>query len=362
MAGAPGVADASNRADGSDEATRQIRTAVIGFGTSGRVFHAPFLDADPNYSLDLIVTGDAARRAAAAVRHPLAEVVATVDDLWAAADRLDLVVIGSPSGTHADLARTALEAGLDVVVDKPFAVTADEGRELVALAERLGRTLTVFQNRRWDGDFQTVRRLIDAGELGEVRRFESRFEWWKPEQPASWKTEATSADGGGILYDLGTHLIDQAVQLFGPVAELTAEIDHRRASTAADDDVFVALRHESGVRSHLWMSAVAPQAGPRFHVLGSKAGYTSWGLDGQEPALIAGALPGDPAFGETPEARWGTLGVDGATRPEPTDRGDYGAFYRELAPAVRGEAPVPVDPADAVAVLELIERAHASAQ
>jgi predicted dehydrogenase len=338
-----------------------IRAAVIGFGTSGRVFHAPFLDADPAYSLDLIVTADASRRAAAAARHPHAAVVATVDDLWAAADRLDLVVIGSPSATHAELARTALEAGLDVVVDKPFAVTADEGRALIALAGRLGRTLTVFQNRRWDGDFLTVRRLVESGELGEVRRFESRFEWWKPEQPASWKTEATAAEGGGILYDLGTHVIDQAIRLFGPVAELTAvEIDHRRAGTAADDDVFLALRHDSGVRSQLWMSAVAPQVGPRFRVLGSKAGYTSWGLDGQEPALIAGARPSDPGLGETPEARWGVLGIDGGSRPEPTERGDYGAFYRALAPALRGEATVPVDPADAVEVLELIERAHAS--
>jgi len=338
-----------------------IRTAVIGFGTSGRVFHAPFLDADPAYSLDVIVTADAGRRAAAAATHPQTEIVATVEELWPLADRLDLVVIGSPSGTHADLARAALGAGLDVVVDKPFAVTAAQGRELMALAERLGRRLTVFQNRRWDGDFLTVRRLVESGELGEVRRFESRFEWWMPEPPTSWKTEATVAEGGGILYDLGAHLIDQAIQLFGPVAAITAvEIDRRRPSAAADDDAFLALRHESGVRSQLWMSAVAPQAGPRFHVLGENAGYTSWGLDGQEPALVAGATPADPGFGETPEHRWGALGVDGATRREPTERGDYGAFYRQLAAALRGEASVPVDPADAVAVLELIEHAHAA--
>ncbi len=346
----------------TDAAGSPIRTAVVGFGTSGRVFHAPFLDADPAYSLDLIVTRDPSRRAAAEARHPSAATVATIDELWAAADRLDLVVIGSPSGTHASLADAALEAGLDVVVDKPFAVTADEGRALIAKAARRGRTLTVFQNRRWDGDFRTLRRLVEAGELGEVRRFESRFEWWKPEPAASWKTEATVAEGGGILYDLGTHLIDQAVQLFGPVAELTAvEVERRRPGAAADDDVFVALRHESGVRSHLWMNAVAPAFGPRFHVLGSRAGYTSWGLDGQEPALIAGALPGDPGFGETPEARWGVLGVDGAAQPVPTQRGDYGAFYRLLAGAIRDGAPVPVDPADAVAVLELIERAHSAA-
>ncbi|MDQ1082238.1 MULTISPECIES: Gfo/Idh/MocA family oxidoreductase [Microbacterium] len=338
-----------------------IRTAVIGFGVSGRVFHAPFLEADPDYRLDLIVTANPERRAEAESRHPSARVVSDVDAVWAAAAELDLVVIGSPSGTHASLAERALDAGLDVVVDKPFAVTADEGRALITQAERLGRTLTVFQNRRWDGDFQTLRALVDSGELGEVRRFESRFEWWKPEPPTSWKTEAGVTDGGGILYDLGTHLIDQAVQLFGPVDDVSAEVHRRREATAADDDVFVALRHASGTMSHLWMSAVAPLTGPRFHMLGSRAGYTTWGLDPQEPALIAGALPGDPGFGAVPEERWGTLGAGDETRTHPTLPGDYGAFYRALAPALRGHGPLPVDPNDAVAVLEIIERVHAAA-
>ena len=345
----------------TDAARDPIRTAVIGFGTSGRIFHAPFLAADPEYSLDVIVTGDPARRAAAAARHPLARVVATPEEVWADAAELDLVVIGSPSGTHAELADSALDAGLDVVVDKPFAVTADEGRALIAKAERLGRRITVFQNRRWDGDFLTLREFVTQGALGDVRRFESRFEWWQPEPAASWKTEATAAEGGGILYDLGTHLIDQAMQLFGPVSDLYVEIARRRPDAAAEDDVFLALEHDSGVTSHLWMSAVAPLFGPRFHVLGSRAGYATWGLDGQEPSLIAGALPGDPGFGETPEARWGVLGADGDTRPVPTKRGDYGAFYRLLANALREGGPMPVDPAAAVAVLEIIERAHAAA-
>ncbi len=346
----------------TDASPRPIRTAVVGFGTSGRVFHAPFLEANPDYSLDLIVTRDPARRAAVEERHPHASTVATVDELWASADQLDLVVIGSPSGTHASLADAALDAGLDVVVDKPFAVTSADGRALIDKAARLERSLTVFQNRRWDGDFRTVRRLVENGDLGDVRRFESRFEWFKPAPPASWKTEATVAEGGGILYDLGTHLIDQAIQLFGPVAEITAvEIERRRDSSAADDDVFVALRHESGVRSHLWMNAIAPVAGPRFHVLGSRAGYTSWGLDGQEPALIGGARPLDPGFGETPEERWGELGAGTNTRTIPTDRGDYGEFYRLLAESLRHGTPPPVDPADAVVVLELIEQAHAAA-
>lgn len=353
------MASVPERVEGDASASAPIRAAVVGFGVSGRVFHAPFLAADPAYSLDAIVTGDPARTAEAAALHPGASVLASVDELFARAGELDLVVLGSPPGTHAALATRAFDAGLDVVVDKPFTVTAAEGRELIAQAARLGRRLTVFQNRRWDGDFLTVRRLVAQAALGEVRRFESRFEWWKPEPRASWKTEATVADGGGILYDLGTHLIDQAITLFGPVDDVRAELAVRRHGGLADDDAFVALRHESGTISHLWMNSMAPQFGPRFHVLGSRAGYTTHGLDGQEAALAAGVSPADPGFGATPPDRWGAFGIEGGLELLPTERGDYGAFYRDLAVAISSGGPVPVDPVDAVGVLDLIERIHA---
>lgn len=336
-----------------------IRVAILGFGTSGRIFHAPFLAADADYEVAAIVTRDPGRRRQAEQEHPRARLLETPESVWADAPSYDLVVIGTPSGTHVKLAAAALDAGLDVVVDKPFAVTSAAGSALIERARRAGRVLTVFQNRRWDGDFRTLQALVDGGELGTVHRFESRFEWWKPGQPESWKTTATRDEGGGILYDLGTHLIDQAVQLFGPVDDVYAEIDTRRAAVGAEDDVFLALRHMSGVHSHLWMNAVAAAPAPRFHVLGSQAGFTSWGLDGQEPALKAGAQPDDAEFGTTPTERWGTLSTGAAARAVPTERGDYGAFYRELTPALRGEGPVPVDPQDAVAVLELIERCFA---
>ena len=337
-----------------------IRTAIIGFGTSGRIFHAPFLAHDEAFSLDAIVTSNDARRAEASSEHPGARLLDDPKALWREADRLDLVVIGSPSGTHRELATAALEAGLDVVVDKPLVATAVEGEALIARAADLGRRLTVFQNRRWDGDFQTLRQLVETGELGDVRRFESRFEWWQPQPKPGWKSAATVAEAGGILYDLGTHLIDQALQLFGPVEGVHAEVRTRRESAAADDDAFLTLEHRSGVLSHLSMSAVAPVFGPRFHVLGSRAGYQSWGLDRQEPALIAGSRPGDPGFGETPEERWGVLGAGAEQRRIPTLRGDYGAFYRALAEALRSGGPLPVDPADAIAALRIIERAHAA--
>jgi scyllo-inositol 2-dehydrogenase (NADP+) len=339
---------------------RTLRTGIVGFGTSGRVFHAPFVSTHPDYSLDVLVTGDPERQAEARRLHPGARVVATPEELFAGAGELDLVVLGSPPSTHAALARRAIDAGLAVVVDKPFAVSSVEGADLIDHAADRGVPLTVFQNRRWDGDFLTLRSLLREGALGDVHRFESRFTWWKPQEAKSWKAEATVAEGGGILFDLGTHLVDQAVQLFGEVDEVHAELDTRRPGGAAEDDAFVSLLHATGVRSHLWMSSLAAQAGPRFRVLGSRAGYTTWGLDEQEGRLKAGALPTDDGYGVEPESTWGVLGIDPDLRPVPTERGDYGAFYSLLADALLRGGALPVDPRDAVRVLELIERIRAA--
>jgi predicted dehydrogenase len=330
-----------------------LRTAVIGFGTAGRVFHTPFIDADPNYALHAVMTR---RRDEVLARYPGARVVSTVGALLD--QDLDLVVIGSPPDSHAALAETFLDAGVAVVVDKPFTVTSAEGRALVARAERLGVPLTVFQNRRWDGDFLTLRQLLADGALGEVWRFESRFEWWKPDRGTSWKTSTPVSAGGGILYDLGTHLIDQAVRLFGAAVPVYHEVRTRKSF--ADDDAFVVLEHESGVRSHLWMNGVAAQRGPRFRVLGSQGGFTKHGMDPQEAALRDGARPTDPSFGHEPAAAWGTVGVDGATRTVPTEPGRYAEFYALLAKALLSGEPVPVDPMDSVRVIELIERVHSA--
>jgi scyllo-inositol 2-dehydrogenase (NADP+) len=344
----------------TDRSARQapIRTGIIGFGTSGRIFHAPFISSMPEYSLDMIVTANPARIEEATRLHPGAQIVPETTELFAAAAGLDLVVIGSPSGTHVQLAHAALEAGLNVVVDKPLSVTAKEGEELVDRAKLLGLALTVFQNRRWDGDFLTLQSLMHTGALGQPRRFESRFEWWKPEVAKSWKAESTAAEGGGILYDLGAHLVDQALILFGPVDDVYAEVATHREGGAADDDAFVSLHHASGVRSHLWMNGLAAQVGPRFHVLGSTGAYTKWGLDGQESALKHGALPTDAGFGAEEESTWGVLGIDGALEPVPTQPGRYGAFYMGLADAILRGAPLPVDPRDSVGVIGIIEEIH----
>ncbi|AGP51868.1 Gfo/Idh/MocA family protein [Streptomyces rapamycinicus] len=335
-----------------------IRTAIIGFGTAGRIFHAPFIAADPHYTLSAIVTRDQDRRTEAAAGHPGARLLPDVDALLRQAAELDLAVVASPSGTHAQLADSLLDAGVGVVVDKPFSVTAAEGRALVAKSERLGLPLTVFHNRRWDGDFRTLRDLIDRGELGEVWRFESRFEWWKPDPGASWKTTATTAEGGGILYDLGAHLLDQALLLFGDAVPVYSEVVTRRPGAAADEDSFVVLRHASGVHSYLWMNGLAAQTGPRFRVLGSRGAYTTYGLDPQEPALKGGASPTDPSFGREPEPAWGRLGAGGTAVPVPTLPGRYAEFYARLADALNAGRPLPVDPREAVRVIELIEQIH----
>lgn len=337
---------------------RPLRTAVVGFGTAGRVFHSPFIAADSDFVLAAVVTGNEERRAEVLARYPGTEVVDRVDALLGR--ELDLVVIGSPPATHAELAGVFLDAGVAVVVDKPFTVTSAQGRALVEKADRLGVPLTVFQNRRWDGDFRTVRRLLAEKTLGDVWRFESRFEWWKPDRGASWKTETPVQDGGGILFDLGTHVIDQAVQLFGDAVPVYHELFTRRPGGAAPDDAFVVLQHESGVVSHLWMNGLAGQAGPRFRLLGSQGGFTKYGLDPQEPTLRDGALPTDPSFGREPESAWGTVGLDGATHAVPTEPGRYAEFYALLAVALRSGEPMPVDPMDSVRVIELIERIQLS--
>lgn len=328
-----------------------IRVGLIGYGVAGRVFHAPFLAADPAFELAAVVTSQTDRLAA---DHPGATAVPDVDALLAHPG-LDLVVVASPTPLHVAHATAAIDAGLATVVDKPFAPDTAAGRALIEHADAAGVPFTVFQNRRWDGDFLTLRRLVDDGALGEVRRFESRFEWWKPAADESWKSTTSVQEGGGILFDLGAHLIDQALLLFGPARVAHAELRNRR-DAGADDDVFVVLEHDAGTTSHLWMSAIAPIAGPRFRVLGSRSGFVSWGLDPQESQLAGGTLPGDPRLGHanTP----GRLGTDAHPDEIPLVPGDYAAFYRELAAALQGGTPLPVDPRESLAALELIDTIH----
>jgi predicted dehydrogenase len=333
---------------------------LIGFGLAGASFHAPFIAATPELQLTFIVTSNPERQRDAAREHPRAQIVATVGELWAHERQLDLVVIASPNRTHTPLALDAIARDLHVVVDKPFAPNIAEGRRVIAAADKRGVMLTVFHNRRWDGDFLTVQRLIADGELGKLFRFESRFDRWRPVPRGGWRESAAAEEAGGLLYDLGSHLIDQAILLFGVPSQVYAELDRRRPDIQVDDDVFLALTHANGARSHLFMSVVVAMPNPRFRLLGSRAAYVKWGVDVQEAKLRQGYRPGSPEFVE-PTDQPGQIGVGDDVRPVPTIPGDYRRFYVGVTDAMRGVAPPPVDPHDALAGLAVIEAAQRSA-
>ena len=315
-----------------------IRAGVAGYGLAGEVFHAPLIAAVDGLEVAGVVTANAERAGRARAAFPQAAVVASLDELW---ERIDLLVVATPNRSHVPLALEAIERGLPVVVDKPLAPSVAEAERLLAAGGRV----TVFQNRRWDGDFLTLRRVLP--DLGPVVRMESRFERFRPEVRAgAWRELPDAAEGGGLLLDLGAHLVDQARVLFGHPRRVYAEVRTVRPGAQVDDDVFVALEHDGGVVSHLWMSAAAPLFGPRFRVSGLRAGFGCDGLDPQEPQLAEGARPGDEGYGVRP----------------PLERGRYDDFYAGVVAWLRDGAPPPVDPADSVAGLRILEAARRSSQ
>lgn len=337
------------------------RVALLGYGLAGSTFHAPVIAAVPGLRLAAVVTGNTERAANARRQHDGVEVLATAQQLWQRATDFDVAVVATPNRTHLPLGLGALGAGLAVVIDKPLATTAAEGRQLVEAARAGRQLLTVYQNRRWDGDALTLAGLLLDGALGRVLRFESRFERWRPTPKPGWRESGSPAEAGGLLHDLGSHLVDQALHLFGPVTSVYAELARQRPGVHVDDDVFLALTHANGVRSHLWASALAAQAAPRMRVLGDRAAYLKWGMDVQEEALRAGRAPGERDWGTEPAEAWGQVGVEGAVTAVPTQPGAYQNFYAGLVAALREGAPAPVDPRDAVAGLEVLDAARRSA-
>ena len=339
-----------------------LRVGLLGYGVAGAVFHAPLIAVTPGLEIAAIVTGDLERQRAAQRSFPDAQIVSDAQKLWAVASSLDLVVVATPNRTHVPLAMEALHAGLHVVVDKPLAPTSAEGRRLVQEAARCRRMLTVFQNRRWDGDFLTLRGLLDAGALGTAYRFESRFERWRPTPKTGWRERGAPEEAGGLLYDLGSHLIDQALVLLGPALHVYAELDRRRGSVEVDDDAFVAITHVSGARSHLYMSAIAGQPAPRMRLLASNGAYLKYGMDVQEEALRLGERPDRAEWGEESPDHWGTVGAGDDVRKVRTEAGAYQRFYAGVVASIRDGMPLPVDPEDAVAGLAVIEAARESAE
>lgn len=351
----------------STSPTAPLRVVVIGYGLGGAVFHAPLVSTTPGMRLDAVVTSDAGRAAQARADLGDVRVLSSVDEIWSDPDAFDVVVVTTANSAHVPLATAALEHGLHVVVDKPLAGTAAEATALLHLADERGRQLHVFQNRRWDSDIRTVQRLMAAGVLGRVHRLESRFERWRPQPKGGWRESGPAADLPGLLWDLGSHLVDQALLLLGPVSSVYCVARSVRVDGAPDDDTQVVLRHVSGAVTMLWASAVSAFTQPRLRVLGTSGGLQIETLDGQEDALRAGGRPTAPGWGREPESAWGTLltrGADGAdvvTRLEP-EPGRWQDYYAGVAAAVRDGAPPPVDPRDVVADLRVLEAAVASAR
>jgi predicted dehydrogenase len=334
----------------------EVAIGLVGYGAGGKYFHSPLIATAAGCRLAGVVTRSPARRGEVATDHPGVPVFDTLTDLAAAGVRA--VAISTPFDTHVALAREAIGLGLATLCDKPFTPDADSAQALVDEAEAAGVLLTVYQNRRWDSDFLTVRALLESGRLGTVFRFESRFERYS-------FGRGPAAAGGGLLRDFGSHIVDQALQLFGPVTSVYAETAAVQPGLDRDDDMFIALTHRDGVTSHLAGQWVQSAPAPRFRVTGTDASYVVDGMDGQEPALIAGRSPGTEKdeWGVEPPERWGTL-HHGATHTQervPSERGRWDSLYTGFAAAVRGEGPVPVDPRDAVAALRVLDAARISA-
>jgi predicted dehydrogenase len=326
-----------------------VRVGLVGYGMAGRDIHARLL-REAGLEVAVVATSEAGRRRQLAEDLPGAEAVDALADVLARGDRIDLVVLASPTGVHVEQTIATLDAGLPVVVDKPLATDAGQARRVVEHAERVGVPLTVFQNRRWDAEQLTLRALLDEGRLGDVFRFERRWERWRPVPKNRWRENASPAEGGGLLLDLGSHLVDSAVQLFGPVRRVYAEIAAR--TTPADDDVFLAVEHAGGVRSHLGAHSLAGAPGPRTRVLGRSGAY-----------VVATFETEVNAFRDLADADEGTSGwfVTGDDRtPVPRAPGGHADFYRAVAAAVRGEGAMPVDPHDAVHVLDVLDAARRS--
>jgi scyllo-inositol 2-dehydrogenase (NADP+) len=343
------------------------RVAIIGYGLAGTIFHAALIGATPGLEVAAIVTANAERRARAAHDFPDATLLERAEDLWATPENWDLVVVAATNRVHLPLGLAAMQAGLPVVIDKPLAVSLADAKELIAASHDLGVPLTVYQNRRFDADFQTVQQVIASGALGTIVRFESRYERYRVAPRAgAWRESADPADGGGLLFDLGSHVIDQAHVLFGAPERVYAEVRAVRPTALVDDDTFVALSFANGIVAHLWMSLTARQPGPRFRIIGTQGAFEKFGMDVQEDQLIAGLRPGDAGWGVEPAHQSGVLVhdiADLATRSTITSPpGAYQRFYAQVQQALAGEGSWPVAPAEALLTTRIITAAQQSAR
>ncbi|MGE7957328.1 Gfo/Idh/MocA family protein [Pseudomonas sp. NPDC089530] len=332
-----------------------MRIGLVGYGHGGRHFHAPLIASLPGATLAGVVTLSAERRRLLAVEHPGVPAFDSLAQLLAAG--VDALVISTPLEGRAALVHEAIEGGVAVVSDKPFASDAGQAQALIEAAARRQVPLSVYMNRRWDSDFLTLRKLLDAGVLGRISRFESRVERYVPEAVGN-------ASGGGFLRDLGSHLVDQALLLFGPVRRVYAELQYAAQAPGCDYGFFLALSHAGGVVSHLSGSCLQNCPGPRFRVSGSAGCYTVEGLDGQEAALVAGLSPRNEGerWGVEEHRRWGWFEQGEVRERVASERGDWLQFYKQWQAALQGQGRLPVDPAEALATTRVLDAARLSAE
>lgn len=341
---------------------KSLRVGLVGYGFSGQTFHAPVLSAVSGMELAAVVNSQADKVTA---EWPGVAVVADVASLIGLPD-IDLVVVATPNALHFPVAKAALEAGKHVVVDKPFTLDATEARKLAALAQQKGLVLSVYQNRRFDADFLTLRDLLDAGDLGRPVYFESHFDRFRPEVRDRWRERAVP--GAGLWIDLGAHLLDQAVQLFGKPDTLQLDGAVLRDGAVVDDYFHAVLRYEGGphapLRIVLHATTLAAHAGPRYLLHGTRGSYVKYGVDPQEHALRAGLRPGGDDWGIDPLLGELTLMAEGRwmqNKTLPNRRGSYADYYAAMRDAILGKGPNPVLPEQAVTLMELLDLGRQSA-
>ena len=346
-----------------------IRVGLVGFGFAGRIFHAPVIEAVEGLELAAIVQRSGSSAAQAYPRVPvLSSIEALLEDR-----SIQLVVVATPNPTHLSIARQCLLAGRDVVVDKPLTVNSAEAAELIQLARGQRRLLTVYQNRRWDGDFLTVRKLLDSDQLGRLVQFESRYDRYR-ELPRLQAWREDGGPGGGVLIDLGSHLVDQALVLFGVPQLIWASVRKERDGARSDDafDLHLqypaALSQPSAAGLSVWLRAtcLALAPGPRFTLYGTRGTFRKFGIDPQEAHLLAGDYFSSKPWGQDPSERWGSLvvhqGDEASSTSVPSERGDYRGYYNNLRDALHGHAVLDVMPLQAWRTIRVLEMAAESSR
>jgi len=339
-----------------------VRVGLIGFGLAGQAFHAPVIRAVPGMELACIVERSGTR---AREKYPEVRVVRTVDELLADKE-IQLCVVATPNDSHFELARACLLAGRDVVVDKPFAPTLRESEELVRLAADHGRLITVYVERRWDGDFGTVKKIVQSGRLGTVVEYECRFDRFRPEPKTNAWRERADQPGAGVLFDLGPHVIDQALVLFGEPRAITASAFCERETSQVDDSFDVCLEYPH-LRAMVRARIIAFTPGPHFLIHGTNGSFVKYGMDPQEALLRGDDFPQGKdwgeSWGEEAESQWGTLSVVGEPSVKvKTERGDYRGFYANVRDAIEKNAALEITPKQALQTMRALMLAHKSSR